>query len=127
MKRTLTAAVAAVIAAALAAAIGGAVGRGTANALPAPRPTLSDFQFISSGTTPPTEAQCFASAIHRRCFAPQAIQASYNLGPIYSRGFDGTGMTIAIVDSWGSDTIRHDLHVFNQAFGLRPMCGEEGV
>jgi subtilase family serine protease len=127
MKRTLTAAVAAVIAAALAAAMGGSAGGGTANALPAPQPTLSDFQFVSSGTTPPTEAQCFASAIHRRCFAPQAIQASYNLGPIYSRGYDGTGMTIAIVDSWGSDTMRHDLHVFDQAFGLRPMCGEEGV
>ncbi len=128
MKRTLTAAVAAVIAAALAAAIGGAAGGGTANALPAPQPTLSDFQFVSSGTTPPTEAQCFASLpVHRRCFAPQAIQASYNLGPLYARGYDGTGMTIAIVDSWGSDTIRHDLHVFNQAFGLRPMCGEEGV
>src|SRR5262249_36046219 len=23
--------------------------------------------------------------------------------------------------------IAHDLHVFNQAFGLQPMCGEEGV
>jgi subtilase family serine protease len=31
------------------------------------------------------------------------------------------------VDSYGSDTIAHDLHVFNQAFGLQPMCGEEGV
>jgi subtilase family serine protease len=36
-------------------------------------------------------------------------------------------VTIAIVDSYGSDTMAHDLHVFNQAFGLQPMCGEEGV
>ena len=36
-------------------------------------------------------------------------------------------MTIAIVDSYGSDTMAHDLHVFDQAFGLQPMCGEEGV
>jgi subtilase family serine protease len=36
-------------------------------------------------------------------------------------------MTIAIVDAYGSDTIAHDLHVFDQAFGLAPMCGEEGV
>ena len=36
-------------------------------------------------------------------------------------------MTIAIVDSYGSDTIAHDLHVYDQAFGLQPMCGEEGV
>ncbi|MGZ4143186.1 MAG: S53 family peptidase, partial [Actinomycetota bacterium] len=42
-------------------------------------------------------------------------------------GFDGSGYTIAIVDSYGSDTMAHDLHVFDQAFGLPPMCGEEGV
>jgi subtilase family serine protease len=36
-------------------------------------------------------------------------------------------MTIAIVDSYGSDTMAHDLHVFDEAFGLKPMCGEEGV
>src|SRR5439155_2211544 len=42
-------------------------------------------------------------------------------------GFDGHGVTIAIVDAYGSDTIAHDLHVFNQAFNLPGMCGEEGV
>ena len=42
-------------------------------------------------------------------------------------GNQGQGKTIAVIDSWGSDTIAHDLHVFNQAFGLQPMCGEEGV
>jgi subtilase family serine protease len=40
---------------------------------------------------------------------------------------NGHGITIAIVDSYGSDTIAHDLHVYNQAFGLPSMCGEEGV
>src|SRR5581483_3636747 len=40
---------------------------------------------------------------------------------------NGAGQTIAIVDSYGSDTIAHDLHVYNQAWGLQPMCGEEGV
>src|SRR5262249_12267208 len=45
----------------------------------------------------------------------------------YDAGLDGRGQTIAIVDSYGSDTIAHDLHVFNTAFGLQPMCGEEGV
>jgi subtilase family serine protease len=36
-------------------------------------------------------------------------------------------MTIAIVDSYGSDTMAHDLHVYDQAWGLPAMCGEEGV
>jgi len=89
------------------------------------QPTVSDYAFISSSNTPPTEAQC--ASVGRRCFSPQAIQAAYNVGPLYDQGIDGQGVTIAIVDAYGSDTIAHDLHVFNQAFGLQSMCGEEGV
>src|SRR5438477_774812 len=94
-------------------------------ALPAPHPTVSDYQFIAGGTTPPTEAQC--EAVARTCFTPQAIQSAYNVGPLYAQGLDGRGITIAIVDSYGSDTMAHDLHVFDQAFGVQAMCGEEGV
>src|SRR5438445_11193654 len=89
------------------------------------RPNVSDYKQINSSTTPPTEAQCFS--VGRRCFTPQAIQASYNLGPLYALGNKGQGITIAIVDSYGSDTMAHDLHVYDQAFGLQPMCGEEGI
>ena len=88
-------------------------------------PTVSDFQFVKAGLTPPSEADC--EAVGRTCFTPQAIQSAYNLGPLYAAGKDGRGMTIGIVDSWGSDTMEHDLHVFDTAFGLQPMCGEEGV
>jgi subtilase family serine protease len=94
-------------------------------ALPAPHPTVTDYQFIAGGATPPTNAQC--EAVGRTCFTPQAIQSAYNVGPLYAQGLDGRGVTIAIVDSYGSDTMAHDLHVFNTAFGLQPMCGEEGV
>jgi subtilase family serine protease len=90
-----------------------------------PRPAVTDFQFIKAGTTPPTEADC--EAVGRTCFTPQAIQSAYNVGPLYAKGLNGKGRTIAVVDSYGSDTMAHDLHVFNQAFGLAPMCGEEGV
>jgi subtilase family serine protease len=92
-------------------------------AYPVPHPTVSDYQFISAAT--PTQADC--AAVGRTCFAPQAIQSAYNLGPLYAKGLNGKGMTIAIFDSYGSDTMAHDLHVFDQAFGLQPMCGEEGV
>ena len=88
-------------------------------------PTVAEYYQETTGTTPPTEAQCQAEG--RRCFTPQAIQSAYNLGPLYKKGLNGAGVTIAIVDSFGSDTIAHDLHVFDQAFGLQPMCGEEGV
>jgi subtilase family serine protease len=89
------------------------------------KPSIHEYQQISRSETPPTEAQCFSAG--RRCFTPQAIQASYNLPPLYASGLDGDGMTIAVVDSYGSDTMAHDLHVFDQAFGVAPMCGEQGV
>jgi subtilase family serine protease len=88
-------------------------------------PVVSDFVQVTEGATPPTQAQC--ASVGRRCFTPQSIRAAYNLGPLYAAGRDGRGVTIAIVDAFGSDTMEHDLHVFDQAFGLQPMCGEEGV
>src|SRR6266478_4087341 len=98
---------------------------GGVESLPLPQPMFSDAQLISTGTTPPTEAQC--ESVGRRCFTPQTVQAAYDLAPLYAAGDNGAGQTIAIIDSYGSDTIAHDLHVYNQAFGLQPMCGEEGV
>ena len=88
-------------------------------------PTVAEYYQETTGTVPPTEAQCQAAG--RRCFTPQAIQSAYDLGPLYAQGLNGAGMTIAIVDSYGSDTIAHDLHVFDHAFSIQPMCGEEGV
>jgi len=98
---------------------------GAALAAPSVQPAVSDYAQISASEVPPTTAQCLS--VGRTCFTPAAIQAAYNVGPLYAAGTDGTGQTIAIVDSYGSDTMAHDLHVFDQAFGIRPMCGEEGV
>jgi subtilase family serine protease len=88
-------------------------------------PAVSDYAQVSTSETPPTEAQC--NSVGRRCFAPQATQASYNVGPLHAAGINGAGQTIALVDSYGSDTIAHDLHVYDRVFGLQPMCGEESV
>src|SRR2546428_4952755 len=89
------------------------------------RAAVSDFEFIAASESPPTHAQC--ASVSRRCFNPTAMQNAYNLGRLSAQGFDGHGITIGIVDSFGSDTMAHDLHVFNTAFGLPHMCGEEGV
>jgi subtilase family serine protease len=94
-------------------------------AAPLFHPAVSDYAQVSTSTTPPSEAQCFS--VGRRCFTPASTRAAYNVNPLYAQGYDGKGVTIAIVDSFGSDTIAHDLHVYNQAFGLPGMCGEEGV
>src|SRR5262245_61901600 len=88
-------------------------------------PAVAEYSQLTTSTTPPTQAQC--ASVNRRCFSPAALAAAYDLSPLYAAGLDGTGQTIAIVDSYGSDTMAHDLHVFNTAFGLRSMCGEEGV
>src|SRR5437764_2987354 len=123
-RRVLGGAAAAVL---VALALAALLGRGgsAAAGLPLPHPAWNDAQLVSASTTPPTEGQCFS--VGRRCFAPQGIRAAYNLGPLYAAGLNGAGQTIAIVDAYGSDTMAHDLHVFDQAFGLQPMCGEEGV
>ncbi|MFL5928541.1 MAG: hypothetical protein ACJ77E_16540 [Gaiellaceae bacterium] len=124
MKRRLLFAAAFALIATAAAVAAVLTSSGTARAAyPAPHPTISDFQFIKATT--PTQADC--AAVGRTCFTPQAIQSAYNVGPLHAAGKDGRGITIAIVDSYGSDTMAHDLHVFDQAFGLQPMCGEEGV
>jgi subtilase family serine protease len=123
-RRLLLAAVLAVVAAGVAALTGSIGSSGAARvAYPVPHPTVTDFQFIKAAK--PSEAEC--EAVGRTCFTPQAIQSAYNLAPLYAQHWDGRGVTIAIVDSYGSDTMAHDLHVFDQAFGLQQMCGEESV
>ena len=52
-----------------AAALGlGPAGAGIAAAgsLPAPVPVVTDYQYLSASTTPPTESDCFSGG--RRCF-----------------------------------------------------------
>jgi subtilase family serine protease len=123
-RRLLFAAVLVGVLAGLAALTGSIGGSGSAKtAYPVPRPTVSDYQFIKATT--PSESDC--EAVARTCFTPQAIRSAYNLAPLYAGGWKGQGVTIAIVDSYGSDTMANDLHVFNQAFGLQPMCGEKDV
>jgi subtilase family serine protease len=119
-----------VLVAAAAGPVAGARSTGDTGAprLPVPRLMLSDYEQVSTSETPPSPGDCATKAsIPRRCFSPQALRAAYNLLPLYAAGQDGRGRTIAIVDSYGSDTITHDLHVFNTAFNIPPMCGEESV
>ncbi len=88
-------------------------------------PAVGEWQFLSSGTTPPSEAAC--NAVGRRCFNPTAMSNSYNYASLLANGNQGQGITIAVIDSFGSATIANDLNVFNNAFGLPHMCGEPGV
>ncbi len=51
-------------------------------------------------------------------YTPAQIRAAYHVNPLLRAGIDGAGQSIAIVDSFGSPTIRRDLAVFDRAFGL---------
>jgi len=77
-----------------------------------------DVQHIGRASqAPPTTSQCEA-AYSVACYQAPQIQQAYNLSPLYSQGVTGKGMTIVIVDSFGSPTITSDLATFDQAFGI---------
>lgn len=71
----------------------------------------------SAQSAPPTTAYC-EQHYQIACFQAGQIQQAYNLQPLYRGGVDGRGQTIAIVDSFGSPTINHDLSVFDRTFHL---------
>jgi subtilase family serine protease len=102
-----------------------APGAARGNGLPLPAPYVSDFTYLGAGETPPTQADCASAG--RRCFGPKAMENAYNVTPLISKGLDGRGRTIAIVDSFGYDQAEADLKVYSQQFGLPLMCGMPDV
>ena len=79
-----------------------------------PQPFIAE---VAALDTPLDTAAC-QQQLSVACYTPAQIQRAYNLGPLHRRGLDGTGRTIVIVNPFGSPTIEHDLHVFDQTFGL---------
>ncbi len=67
--------------------------------------------------SPPTTASC-EKAYKVACYQPAQIQQAYGLPAVYASGVTGKGRTIVIVDSFGSPTIKSDLSVFDETFGL---------
>jgi subtilase family serine protease len=65
----------------------------------------------------PTTADCEAS-FQVACYAPFQLQRAYRFNPLFKQGLNGKGSTIAIVDSFGSPTIRQDVAQFDADFGL---------
>jgi subtilase family serine protease len=49
------------------------------------------------------------------------VQTAYGLNDVYSKGWDGTGQTIVIVDAFGSNTIRADANAFSKLNNLPPL------
>ena len=91
---------------------------GTTRATPATSATASTTPASPAPAPgPPSSASC-RNSYGLACYTPRQIQQAYDLPSLYARGLDGRGRTIVIVDSFGSPTIRHDLRIFDTAFGL---------
>src|SRR5215469_6707008 len=82
------------------------------------QPLIHEVPLAVALHNPPTTSQCLNVLFGFHCYQPFQLQKAYNLKPLFDRGFDGRGQTIVLVDSFGSPTIRNDLHVFDQTFGL---------
>ncbi|HTK09092.1 MAG TPA: S53 family peptidase [Ktedonobacteraceae bacterium] len=73
---------------------------------------------IEGTATPDLLLACQSATARHRCYTPQQIQMAYDAGPLYQHGIDGAGRSIVIIDAFQSPTLRHDLHKFDQIFGL---------
>jgi subtilase family serine protease len=51
-------------------------------------------------------------------YSPQQIRRAYKLNKLIKRGITGKGQHIAIIDAFGSPTVKKDLQVFSKRFGL---------
>jgi len=52
------------------------------------------------------------------CYSPQQLHQAYGLTPLLKAGYNGTGQTIVIIESFGSPTIQADLKAFDAAYNL---------
>jgi subtilase family serine protease len=100
---------------------------GAANAAPSGRSAIpSALVHLRPGIVKPaiarstkalSLAQC--EAMYKiACYGPGQLQQAYGLKKLYSKGIDGRGQTIVIVDPFGSPTIQNDLKVFDSTYKL---------
>ncbi|HEY5335003.1 MAG TPA: S53 family peptidase, partial [Mycobacteriales bacterium] len=66
---------------------------------------------------PPTPDQCL-TATGGRCLTPALLRTAYDLDGLSAQGLTGAGVTIGIVDSFGSPTLAHDLAVYDAQYDL---------
>ncbi len=68
-----------------------------------------------AATTPP----CLNSAIPPRCYSPQQIRNAYSIQPLLNSGITGKGQTIVLIDFATSPFLQHDVHLYDQFYGLK--------
>ena len=88
-----------------------------------PRPLITDFQVVStaSDAADPGRVQRDRPPLLGAGPVPERLQPD---AALHRAGNQGQGVTVAVVDSFGSQTLAADLANFNTQFGLQHMCGE---
>jgi len=82
-----------------------------------PQFTISAGPNFTLLPAPLTTSQCQAT-YGIRCYSAPQLHTAYDLNPLYRAGVTGRGETIVVAVPYGSPTIRNDLHVYDQRFGL---------
>ena len=82
------------------------------------RPDVIRLPLAPTGK-PPSTRQC-EQVEGIACYTPAQLRSAYQLPPLYAKGVTGKGVTIMIVDPFGSPTIKADLATFDQHFGYQP-------
>jgi subtilase family serine protease len=52
------------------------------------------------------------------CYDPYQMRQAYNIAPLISQGYDGTGKTIIILDAFSNPYLVNDVNFFDTYFGL---------
>lgn len=55
------------------------------------------------------------------CLTPYDIRTAYGMDSLIQNGITGKGQTVIDIVSFGSPTLKQDMDVFDQAFGLPPL------
>jgi subtilase family serine protease len=88
----------------------------------------TSVSFTGNGATATYEGNRYGADINNQAYGtvgpcgyqPSDLQTAYNMNPLYRVGLDGTGVTIAITDAYGSTTVQQDLALFSELMGLPP-------
>jgi subtilase family serine protease len=73
-------------------------------------------RMVTQATT--VSLPCLNSTTLPRCYTPQQIQQAYGVQPLLNNGITGKGRIITIIDAFQDPTVRRDLQLFDQVFGL---------
>lgn len=80
------------------------------------RPLWKFAQKVSSASAIPP---CLTSTVPPRCYSPRQIRNAYNIQPLLNAGITGKGHTVVLIDFATSTTLKSDVHLYDQLFGLK--------